>query len=231
MTDDHPTGPRDDDEPLPAGDLSTWLAAMRRALDGAAPADVPCGDCTGCCTSSQFVPIGPGEADALARIPDELLFPAPRMPTGHVLMGYDEHGRCPMLADGACSIYAHRPRTCRTYDCRVFPATGVELDDAPSGDDAGKTAIARRARRWRFTQPTGGDRVAREALRAAARFVRERRDQLPDGTAPVTATQQAVLAVRIHEAFVVHDEATGQPVVVADPDPGAVRVASGARGR
>jgi hypothetical protein len=139
---------------------------------------------------------------------------------GHVLMGYDEQGHCPMLVDGRCSIYAHRPRTCRTYDCRVFPATGVELDDGPGGDDAGKVAIARRTRRWRFTHPTERDRVEHEALRAAARYVRERSDELPDDAVPVTATQHAVLAVRIHGAF-----------LHGDPDPEAVRVAIGPRRR
>jgi Fe-S-cluster containining protein len=206
MSDDPSTAAGNDGDGLAAGDLSAWLAGMQRALDGTAAADVPCGDCTGCCTSSQFVPVGPDEVDTLAHIPPELLFPAPRMPAGHVLMGYDEHGRCPMLVGGACSIYAHRPRTCRTYDCRVFPATGVELDDGPGGDDAGKAEIARRSRRWRFTHPTEDDRVEHEALRAAARYVREHPDRLPDGAAPVTATQHAVLAVRIHGAFLGRDE-------------------------
>ena len=60
---------------------------------------MPCGTCTACCTSSQFVHIGPDEVDTLAHIPAELLFPAPRMPKGHVLLGYDERGHCPMLID------------------------------------------------------------------------------------------------------------------------------------
>ena len=34
-----------------------------------------------------------------------------------------------MLIDDKCSIYEHRPRTCRVYDCRVFPAAGVTIDD------------------------------------------------------------------------------------------------------
>ena len=63
------------------------------------------------------------------------------------VLGYDERGHCPMLVDGACSIYEHRPRTCRTYDCRVFPAAGVE-------PDADKAPSPTRARRWRFTDPT-----------------------------------------------------------------------------
>jgi len=209
---DPPTAAADDDEALPAGDLSAWLAGLQRALDGTGSADVPCGGCTGCCTSSQFVLVGPDEADTLAHIPPELLFPAPRLPAGHVLMGYDEHGRCPMLVDGACSIYAHRPRTCRTYDCRVFPATGVELDDGPGGDDVGKAAIADRSRRWRFTHPGERDRVEHEALRAAARYVRDHPDRLPADVVPVTATQHAVLAVRIHSAF----------LGVEDPEPSSI---------
>ena len=56
--------------------------------------------------------------------PAALRFPRPGRPKGHVVLGYDEHGRCPMLGDHGCTIYEHRPRTCRTYDCRVFAATG-----------------------------------------------------------------------------------------------------------
>jgi uncharacterized protein len=192
-----------DEGPLPAGGFSTWLERMQRALgSGSEGSDVPCDGCTACCTSSQFVHIGPEEADTLAHIPSRLLFPAPRMPTGHVLLGYDQNGHCPMLVDGACSIYEHRPRTCRTYDCRVFPAAGIDLDD---GD---KPSIAHRARRWRFEHPTERDRVEHDAVKAAAAYVR---DRLPDGVAPpANATQHAVLAVRLHEAFLTGDD---------DPDP------------
>jgi Fe-S-cluster containining protein len=203
------------DRPLPAGDFSTWLAGMERALRGEAPADVPCGDCTGCCTSSQFVHIGPDETDTLAHIPAELLFPAPRMPAGHVLLGYDERGHCPMLVDGACSIYAHRPRTCRTYDCRIFPAAGLAVDDG----EAAQAAIAQRARRWQFTHPTEHDRAEHQAVQAAARYVHERPDVLPDDVAPANTTQQAVLAIRSHAAFL----AEAEPTVVTHPAPEAVR--------
>ncbi|MEA2687341.1 MAG: uncharacterized protein QOE93_2536 [Actinomycetota bacterium] len=188
-----------DDGPLPAGTFSTWLDGMELALRGEADSDVPCDGCTACCRSSQFVHIGPEERDTLAHIPENLLFPAPRSPKGHVLMGYDEHGRCPMLIDDRCSIYEHRPRTCRTYDCRVFPAAGVEVVDQDQAD------IARRARRWRFDHPHEVDRVEHEAVQAAARFVRERADVLPAGAVPANATQQAVLAVRLHDAFLGDD--------------------------
>ncbi len=205
------------DPPLPAGGFSDWLAGMKRALAGRVDADVPCGGCTACCTSSQFVHIGPDETETLARITAALLFPAPRLPRGNVLLGYDEDGHCPMLVDGACSIYAHRPRTCRTYDCRVFPAAGVDLDDED------KSAIARRTRQWRFDLPAESDRVEHEAVRAAARFVTEHDDLFPRGSAPVSATQRAVLAVELADAFIGHDDETRRSVVVEDPDPEAVR--------
>ena len=143
---------------LDAGRFSTWLAEFRAALGGDRDAVVPCQGCTACCTASQFVHIGPDEADTLAHIPAELLVPAPRLPPGNVVLGYDERGHCPMLVDGACSIYAHRPRACRTYDCRVFAATGVEPGDK---------RIADRVRSWRFTLEDETDREQAEAVRAA----------------------------------------------------------------
>ncbi len=218
------------DRPLAAGDFAAWLAGMERALDsgGDGQSVVPCGGCTACCTSSQFVHIGPEEAETLARIPSQLLFPAPGLPSGHVLLGYDEHGHCPMLGDGGCSIYEHRPRTCRTYDCRVFPAAGVEVDDED------QLPIARRARRWQFSFPAEVDRIRHTAVRAADRFVREHRDLLAGAGVPTNATQRAVLAVRLHGEFLRHDDRIERSVVV-EPEPEAVRVAMtsplGARGR
>lgn len=205
-----------EDQPLPAGGFSAWLAGMQRALDGEGGSDVPCGGCTACCTSSQFIHIEPDEVETLARIPAELLFPAPRGPGGNVLVGYDENGHCPMLVDEVCSIYEHRPRTCRTYDCRVFPAAGVEID----GED--KRSIARQARRWQFSFLTEFDHVHHDAVRVAARFVREHEDLLPEGAVPTNSTQRAVLAVHLHDAFLRHDDET-DCTEVENPEPEAVR--------
>ena len=135
--------------------------------------------------------IEPDETDTLAHIPPELLFPAPLRPRGHQLLGYDENGHCPMLVDNRCSIYEHRPRACRTYDCRVFAAAGLELDEAD------KAAIAERVRRWRFDYPTTADREQHDAVRAAARYLQEH----PDGTVPANATLLAVRAVETHDRF------------------------------
>lgn len=180
---------------LPAGEFSAWLAATRAAQLERGTADVPCGDCTGCCEGSYFIHIAPGETDALRAIPPALLFPAPGLPPGHKVMGFDQRGRCPMLEDGRCSIYAQRPQTCRTYDCRVFPAAGI----AAGGAD--KRKVEERARQWLFATPTEADRAALKATRAAAAFLRSHAAAFPDGFVPGNAVQLAVLATRVHEAF------------------------------
>jgi Fe-S-cluster containining protein len=184
-----------DDDSQPAGVFSVWLDEIRSALRGERGSDVPCNGCTACCTSSQFIHIGPDETDTLAHIPSTLLFPAPRLPIGHVLLGYAENGHCPMLIEGACSIYEHRPLTCRTYDCRIFPAAGVEIEDEQ------QVAIARRASRWQFDFSSDADRRKHDAVRAAARFAREHPEALPDGVASANPTRLAVLAIERHEDF------------------------------
>ena len=126
---------------LAAGTFSSWLDGTVAALAVGGDSDVPCGTCVACCSSAQFVHVTPADVDALAHIPAELLFPAPGAPTGHQLMGYDEDGRRPMLTDTGCSIYEHRPQTCRQYDCRVFAATGIEPD---------KPLVAARVSEWEF---------------------------------------------------------------------------------
>jgi uncharacterized protein len=200
---------------LEAGDFSAWLTEMQGAIRGERASVVPCGGCTACCTSSQFVHIGPDETDTLSQIPAGLLFPAPRRPPGNVVLGYDERGHCPMLIDNQCSIYEHRPRTCRTYDCRVFPASGVDADDD-------KVLIAEQARRWQFEFPGQADRDQHDAVRAAATFLHDHGGLLPDRAGPTNSTQRAVLAIEIHDVFLRRDEATGQPTVI-DPDPDVVR--------
>jgi Fe-S-cluster containining protein len=105
------------------------------------------------------------------------------MPEGHMVIPHDARGHCPMLVDGRCSIYDDRPRTCRTYDCRVFAATGTEPDDG---------LIAERAARWRFTYASAAERAAHEEIRTTAVAIRERTDG-------VNATERAVRAVEAAE--------------------------------
>lgn len=177
--------------PVAAGAFTVWLGTIGPALRGEGESDVPCGSCTGCCTSSQFVLVTPDDTAARSVIPAELLFPAPFRPGSH-LLPYDARGRCPMLGERGCTIYAERPMTCRTYDCRVFPAAGVDAD---------KPAIAERARRWEFDHPTAADEVAHEAVMAAARWLGSHADLLPEDVRPQNPTALAVLAVQLHDVF------------------------------
>jgi hypothetical protein len=193
-----PEGKKRGSEPvkadLPAGPFSVWLDRIRRAQKTKAGADVPCGECRGCCTSSYFIHIDPGEKDALAAIPKRLRFPAPGLPKGHVLLGYDEKGHCPMFKDNACSIYAHRPQTCRDYDCRVFAAAGLAAD-------ADKPRIAGQAVRWKFAFPKDADRKRFAAVRAAAAFLSENAALFPAGFVPGNPAQLAMLALKVCDAF------------------------------
>lgn len=147
-----------------AGDFTAWVARMREALRGDADADVPCGTCTECCRARQFVHVDPDDARALAAIPSDLLFPAPGLPAGHQVMGYDATGSCPMLVDDACSIYADRPRACRVFDCRLF----VAIDRL----DAAAPLVAERARDWEFSYADDEARRTAQQMRTAHRLDR-----------------------------------------------------------
>ena len=95
-------------------------------------------------------------------------------------------------ADG-CTVYAARPRTCRTYDCRVFTAAGIE----PRAES--QVAIAARTARWRFDERSAEDHRARRALAAARAEVSARPDV---GEVPPLACALAVVrlaAARFHE--------------------------------
>jgi Fe-S-cluster containining protein len=184
-----------DERDLPAGDFSCWLRRVRNALRHGTGMDVACGECVGCCTSSYFIHIEPGETATLGRIRKELLVVAPGLPKRHVLLGYDSNGRCPMFANGKCSIYEDRPQTCRSYDCRVFTAAGI----LPGGPD--KVEINERARRWRFTYPAEQDREEHLAVQAAASFIREHADSFPGRRVPTDPSQLAILAIKTYEVF------------------------------
>ena len=121
-----------------------------------------------------------------------------------MVVGYDENGHCPMLVAGRCSVYEHRPLTCRTYDCRVFAAAGIAAD---------KDVITRRARRWTFSYETQDDRDRHCSVRAAARFLRERAESFPGGAVPHDPAQVAVLAIKVCDVFYGRD----RPGAAGDP--------------
>jgi Fe-S-cluster containining protein len=167
---------------------------MRRALAGDGGMDVACGDCVGCCTSSYYIKVRSKESRALAAIDPRHFDPEPT-PAGDRLMGFDANGHCHLFANGGCSIYADRPDTCRTYDCRVFAAAGM-----PAGGDD-KTVINERVARWRFEYPSEIDRQEQGAVRAAANYLRQHPVRFPNGRVPSRPSDIAVLAVKTYRVF------------------------------
>jgi Fe-S-cluster containining protein len=171
---------------------------MRAALAGDAGMDVACGDCRGCCTSSYFVKVRAHEKEVLERIGADNLRPVPGANNGNMLMGFDEQGHCFMFARGNCSIYSHRPETCRTYDCRVFTAAGMNAGE-------GKTEINERISRWQFDYPQQQDRDEHLAVTAAANFIRQHPIRFRSGRIPSRPSEIAVLAVKCYEVFLNSD--------------------------
>ena len=196
------------DTPLAAGEFGAWLAQTHAARTGGEGVDVPCGSCIACCSSSYFVHVEPSDVAALAVIPAALLFDAPGLAPGHKLLGYDENGCCPMLVAGQCSIYAHRPLTCRQFDCRVLAAANVHEDDD-------KPKIRRQASRWRFEMESPEAKAAAAAVEHAATFFRVNADAFPPGALPRNAPQRAMLAIRFYALFL-GAESTPVDVTVAE---------------
>jgi Fe-S-cluster containining protein len=186
---------------ISAGAFSVWLHETREALRTGSAADVPCGTCTACCTSSYFIHIHPDETETLRHIGKDGLTPAAGLPQGNMLMGYDQDGLCPQMNHGQCAIYEHRPRTCRSYDCRVFAAAGIT-----AGDD--KPRINSRVEEWSFDYPTQRDREEHEAVRAAARFIQKNAALFPGGKVPENPSQLAILAIKVYRVFLVQAPTT-----------------------
>lgn len=177
-----------------AGQFSAWLIDFIKTMEGKVSANVPCGKCVACCTSSKFVHIRPSDKKALNIIPKELLFPAPGLPKGYFLLGYDENGYCPMFKDGKCSIYESRPETCRQYDCRLFAATNIPVEKENS-------AINRQVKEWEFSLTTLEDKEKYQLVQKAANFLLSNRNCFPDSYLPLSNSQLAVFAIRIHGEF------------------------------
>jgi Fe-S-cluster containining protein len=181
---------------VPAGNFVQWLAGAEASLRfGTIGADVPCGTCRGCCRSSMFIHIKPEETRTLNRIPRALLFPAPAQPKGHLLMGYNDQGQCPMFVNNQCSIYEDRPQTCRDYDCRVFAATGIAVDEQNQPE------IANRVKQWVFEYESDEDGEQHKIVKQAASFLEKNRDLFPPGSLPGYPVQLAALSIRIYRVF------------------------------
>jgi Fe-S-cluster containining protein len=181
----------------PAGGFSAWLRAMRRSLAGGEGMPVACGDCVGCCTSGYFIKVRPHETAALRHIPSMHL--APGESDGTLYMAAKAGGHCPMFGRSGpqgfgCTIYPHRPETCRTYDCRIFTAAGTDAGE-------GKSMINERIASWQFEYEDDDARREHRAVRAAASFLRQHPVRFPGGHIPSRAGDIAVLAVKCYAVF------------------------------
>ena len=125
----------------------------------------------------------------------ELLFPAPLCSEGHMVLGYDEQGRYPMLVRNKCSIYRYCSATCRIFDCRVLAASGLNLDDNDNN------LIVRQARRWKFSCPTKRDRNLLSAVQHAATFLIRHPECIQNNLVPGDAIQNSVLAIKVYDVF------------------------------
>ncbi len=168
--------------------------------------NVACGDCVGCCTSSYFIKVRVHEQRALARIGAQHLEPDIAA-DGSRLMGYGANGHCHMFVNGGCAIYPDRPETCRTYDCRVYSAAGID-----SGE--GRPMINERIASWRFEYPEERDREEHRAVMAAARYLRQHPVRFPNGRVPSRPAEIAVLAVKAYTVFL-DPPASDQAIVAA----------------
>lgn len=195
-----------------AGGFSSWLRDTRSVLVEQNGADVPCGDCNACCRSSYFIHIGAEETATLSRIPEELLFAAPGQSEGNVLMGYDENGHCPMLVDDECSIYEHRPRTCRSYDCRIYAAAGIAAGEQSTDPVSMRTA------RWKFDYHSEREGAEHLAVRSAARFLRDHAECFT-GAIGNNATRLATFAIKVYDVFLaIHDDQVRTGLVPSDSE-------------
>src|ERR1700733_5439770 len=163
---------------IPAGDFLDWLQHFRASLLGNQGSDVPCGDCRGCCISGYSVQIRPHDAGARALIPAELLARVQGFARDELPPAGGPDGTCPMLRDNECSIYESRPQTCRDYDCRVFAASEVSVDEQAQPE------IADRVKAWVFDYESEASSEEHAILKEAAAFLQKNRDLFPQGTLP-----------------------------------------------
>jgi len=194
---DHSTRP-----PVDAGDFRQWLEAMSASLRGGPGLDVPCGDCVGCCSAAWPIALRAADAKLVGQLPPDYLHEVPDAPVGIRYMGYRADGTCPMLLNARCTVYEHRPQTCRDFDCRLFAAAGL----ASAGP--GKTPVDRRIGAWRFRYATREDEKTHRAIKATADFITGPGRTVATIRLPTSPIAIAGIALKAHRVFL--EERTDQ---------------------
>jgi Fe-S-cluster containining protein len=83
---------------------------------------VPCGSCNACCKIYD-VDLCPWESGAGLDYHVDA--------NGKRVLRRNADGSCVHLIDNRCSVYAQRPLTCATYDCRTMSIAGVTIKGSP----------------------------------------------------------------------------------------------------
>ena len=121
------TGPATASGTVDAGAFGAWLHKFRDSLQGDSGMDVPCGDCTGCCTSGYSIQLRRSDVAARAQVPVELTVEAPGFASGELTVPARADGTCPMLRAGRE----------RLIDDATRRGVGIVVIDAPLLFEAG----------------------------------------------------------------------------------------------
>jgi Fe-S-cluster containining protein len=140
----------------PIGSVTTYLRKFERA---GKDVRVPCGTCNACCRSSYLL-VEVTESER-ADFPEAVPVPDDKVSScsSPWMLPKKADGSCVHLKEGKCSVYAKRPQSCRSYDCRFDLLTGIVPDDPVMIEALGQ---------WdNFAMKTREDRVTYTAIRLA----------------------------------------------------------------
>jgi hypothetical protein len=144
------------------------------------PGEVPCRGCTACCYHP-FVDVYPEKE----RPEDLAHLDLVRREDGAVALRKRADGACVHLGAAGCTVYRHRPRACRRYDCRSYAMVGVL--DRYDGD--------RTSPGWRFDNRTRRQRVLLVALEMAGRAAQTELSEGWDAEAALAAALKKLPAM------------------------------------
>jgi len=130
---------------------------------------VHCGSCSACCTSGFYIAVSKNKVKTLDRIAEDLLKTIPRIPELFYI-GFNKKGHCHLLIENHCSIYDFRPDSCRTFECRIYSATGIKLDK----DEISPINLP--IKEWKFSYPTRNDVLQQERLVKAVSILKDNID-------------------------------------------------------
>lgn len=144
-------------------------------------AEVPCDGCRECCWHHR---VG---VDPAAERPQDLAHLTMEHDADGYFLSKRADGACVHLGPQGCTVYSHRPRGCRTYDCRVAGLAG--LVEPFEGDH--------RAPAWHFPVRTPEDKAVLLAAGLAAYPYVKR--QLSGETLPSWAEMLVTVLKHVHE--------------------------------